>query len=138
MRDIICSGCSHTNFRGLQKESILNGYIPPIKVNFINGSYPEVIHRNYGNKVYNAGFLSNSVATSVLSIISIATRLMKEGNTNFSIILQSTDFERQHLYFSDDVKKLKKINENRKWPVNNNYLFKNNKSIKNNRQYIKR
>jgi hypothetical protein len=128
MRDIICCGCSHTNFRTLQTESILNGYIPPIEDNFTNNSYPEAIHRNYGNKVYNAGLLGNSVSTSVLSIISIATRLLKEGNNNFSIILQSTDFERQHLYFSDDVKKLKKINENRKWPVNNNYLFKNNTS----------
>jgi hypothetical protein len=128
MRDIICSGCSHTNFRGLQKESILNGYIPPIKNSFGNGSYPEAIHRNYGNKVYNVGLLGNSVSTSVLSIISVAQRLLNEGNTNFSIILQSTDFERQHLYFSENIKKLKKINENRKWPVNNNYLFKNNTS----------
>jgi hypothetical protein len=93
MRDIICSGCSHTNFRTLQKESILNGYIPPIKDSFTNGSYPEAIHRNYGNKVYNAGLLGNSVSTSVLSIISIAQRLLKEGNTNFSIILQSTDLK---------------------------------------------
>ena len=110
MRDIICSGCSHTNFRNLQKESILNGYMPPIEDSFGNGSYPEVIHRNYGNKVYNAGLMGNSVSTSVLSIISIASKLLKEGNTNFSVILQCTDFERQHLYFSDDVKKLKKIN----------------------------
>lgn len=128
MRDIICSGCSHTNFRTLQKESILNGYIPLIKDSFGNGSYPEAIHRNYGNKVYNVGLLGNSVSTSVLSIISVAQRLLNQGNTNFSIILQSTDFERQHLYFSDNIKKLKKINENIKWPVNNNYLFKNNTS----------
>lgn len=128
MRDIICAGCSHTNFRTLQTESILNGYIPPIKDNFTNNSYPEAIHRNYGNKVYNAGLISNSVSTSVLSIISIATRLMKEGNTNFSIILQSTDFERQHLYLSDEVRKIKNINKNIKRPFTNNYLFKNNKS----------
>jgi hypothetical protein len=127
MRDIICSGCSFTNFRTLQNKSILNGYIPPIKDNFINGSYPEAIHRNYGNNVYNVGLLGNSVSTSVLSAISVASRLLKEGNNNFSIILQSTDFERQHLYFSNDVKEIKKIKKNT-WPINNNYLLNNDSS----------
>jgi len=123
MRDIICSGCSFTNFRNLERERILYGHTPPIDRCFTNGSYPEAIHRNYGNKVYNAGLMSNSVSTSVLSIISIATRLMKEGNTNFSIILQSTDFERQSIYAPDYFRKIKKIKSNTLWPKNNNYLF---------------
>ena len=102
--------------------------MPPIKDSFENGSYPEVIHRNYGNKVYNLGLMSNSVSTSVLSTISTANRLISEGNNNFSIIFQSTDFERQHIYYSDNVRKLKGIESNLKNPKNNNYLLKNNNS----------
>lgn len=128
MRDIICAGCSHTSFRKLLPERVLYGHTPNKRKYFFNGSYPESIHRNFGNKVYNAGLMSNSVAGSVLSVMSIASRLMKEGNNNFSIILQSTDFERQHLYLSDEVRKFKKINEKAEWPLTNNYLFKNNTS----------
>jgi hypothetical protein len=105
-----------------------DGITPHIDVNFTNGSYPEVIHRNFGNKVYNLGLMSNSISTSVLSAISTANRLLLEGNNNFSIIFQSTDFERQHIYYSDDVRKLKGIESNLKFPKNNNYLFKNNNS----------
>ena len=125
MRDIIVAGCSFTNFRNLQKERILDGYTPSVDECFTNGSYPEAIHRNYGNKVYNAGVMGNSVGTSVLSIISIASRLLKEGNNNFSIILQSTDFDRQGLYFPDYLKKIKNIGKNVIGPLNNNYLFGN-------------
>ncbi len=127
-RDIICAGCSHTSFRKLLPERVLDGYTPPADKFFYNGSYPEAIHRNFGNKVYNAGLMSNSVAGSVLSIMSIASRLLREGNNNFSVILQATDFERQHLYLSDEVRKFKKIKENVEWPITNNYLFKDNKS----------
>lgn len=122
-RDIICAGCSHTSFRRLDYERVFKGYTPSSDIFFNNGSYPEAIHRNFGNKVYNAGLMANSVAGSVLSIMSIASRLMREGNNNFSIILQTTDFERQHLYMSNEVRKMKGINKNSKWPVNNNYLF---------------
>lgn len=123
MKDIICAGCSFTNFRDLQKDSILFGHTPTNIERFTNGSYPEAINRNYGNKVYNAGMLSNSVSTSVLSIISIASRLLKEGNTNFSIILQSTDLIRQGIYIPDYFKKIKNIKKDVTWPKNNNYLF---------------
>jgi hypothetical protein len=125
MRDIIVAGCSFTNFRNLQRERILHGHTPPVDRCFTHGSYPEAIHRNYGNKVYNAGVMGNSVSTSVLSIISIASRLLKEGNTNFSVILQSTDFDRQGIYFPDYLKKIKKIKQNVVGPSNNNYLFGN-------------
>jgi hypothetical protein len=128
LRDIICVGCSHTNFRRLDPVRVLNGYTPSIDEDFTNGSYPEVIHRNFGNKVYNLGLLSNSVSTSVLSAISTANRLMSEGNKNFSIIFQCTDFERQHIYYSDSVRKLKGIDSNLQWPINNNYLFSKNNS----------
>lgn len=123
MKDIICAGCSFTNFGDLQKESILFGHTSITTERFINGSYPEAIHRNYGNKVYNAGMLSNSVSTSVLSIISIASRLLKEGNSNFSVILQSTDLIRQGIYIPDYFKKIKNIKTDLAWPKNNNYLF---------------
>lgn len=123
MRDIIVAGCSFTNFRNLQRERILYGHTPPADRLFTNGSYPEAIHRNYGNKVYNAGLMSNSVSTSVLSIISIASRLLREGNTNFSVILQSTDLDRQGIYVPDYFRKLKNIKPNTLWPKNNNYLF---------------
>lgn len=128
MRDIICAGCSHTNYRELDPVRVLDGITPHINENFTNGSYPEVIHRNFGNKVYNLGLMSNSVSTSVLSVISKANKLISEGNNNFSIIFQSTDFERQHIYYSDDIRKLKGIESNLKFPKNNNYLFKNNNS----------
>jgi hypothetical protein len=128
MRDIICAGCSFTNFRNLQRERILYGHTPPVDRCFTNGSYPEAIHRNYGNKVYNAGLMSNSVSTSVLSIISIASRLLKSGNTNFSIILQSTDLDRQGIYVPDYYRKIKNIKPNTLWPKNNNYLFGNDES----------
>jgi len=123
MRDIICSGCSFTNYRDLQKERILYGYTPTVDERFINGSYPEAINRNYGNKVYNSGLMGNSVSTSVLSILSIANRLMKSGNNNFSVILQSTDFERRGMYVPDYYRKIKNIKNNPVWPKNNNYLF---------------
>lgn len=137
MRDIICAGCSHTSYRKLSRELITDGYIPNMMYGYTpqtdvyhtkNSSYPEAICRNFGNKVYNAGLMSNSVASSVLSIMSIASRLMRQGNNNFSVILQSTDFERQHLYLSDDVRKFKKINKTSKRPLTNNYLFGDNTS----------
>ena len=128
MRDIICAGCSHTSFRQLEYERAILGHTPPIEECFHNGSYPESIHRNFGNKVYNIGLMSNSISTSVLSTISTANRLISEGNNNFSIIFQSTDFERQHIYYSDNVRKLKGIESNLKSPKNNNYLLKNNNS----------
>jgi hypothetical protein len=128
MRDIICAGCSHTSFRKLDYMRVQHGHTPPVDAVFTNGSYPEVIHRNFGNKVYNAGLMSNSIASSVLSTMSIASRLLREGNNNFSIILQATDFERQHLYVSDEVKHIKGININSEWPANNNYLFNDNLS----------
>jgi hypothetical protein len=128
MRDIICSGCSFTNFRDLQKERVLDGYTPTVDERFQNGSYPEAIHRNYGNKVYNSGLMGNSVSTSVLSILSIANRLLKSGNDNFSVILQSTDFERRGIYVPDYYRKIKNIKSNPVWPKNNNYLFGNDDS----------
>lgn len=128
MRDIICVGCSHTSYRKLDPNRVIDGYTPSILEQFTNGSYPEVIHRNFGNKVYNLGLMSNSVSTSVLSAISTANRLMSEGNNNFSIVFQCTDFERQHIYYSDNVRKLKGIESNLKTPLNNNYLLKNNNS----------
>jgi hypothetical protein len=128
MRDIICAGCSHTSYRQLQYERAILGYTPPTNECFYNGSYPESIHRNFGNKVYNIGLLGNSVASSVLSTMSVANKLLKEGNTNFSIILQSTDFERQHLYLSSEVRKLKDIDGNINFPPTNNYLFNKNSS----------
>jgi hypothetical protein len=128
MRDIICAGCSHTSFRELEYDRVINGFTPPINTYFNNGSYPEAIHRNFGNKVYNAGLKGNSIAGSVLSIISIASRLLNQGNNNFSIILQATDFERQQLYLTEELKIIKNINKNSLRPTNNNYLFNNDSS----------
>jgi hypothetical protein len=128
MRDIIVAGCSFTNFRDLQKERVLDGHTPTADEQFRNGSYPEAIHRNYGNKVYNSGLMGNSVSTSVLSILSIANRLMKSGNNNFSVILQSTDFERRGIYVPDYYRKIKNIKNNAVWPKNNNYLFSDDNS----------
>lgn len=122
-RDIICSGCSFTNFGDIQKERVVNGVTPSVDEYFTKGSYPEAIVRNYGNKVYNSGLMSNSVSTSVLSLLSISNRLMGEGNDNFSIILQSTDLERQAVYVPDYYRKIKNIKSNMMWPKNNNYLF---------------
>jgi len=38
MRDIICAGCSFTNFRNLERERILYGHTPPVDRCFTNGS----------------------------------------------------------------------------------------------------
>jgi hypothetical protein len=67
--------------------------------------------------------MGNSVSTSVLSILSTANRLIKLGNNNFSVILQSTDFERRGIYVPDYYRKIKNIKNNAVWPKNNNYLF---------------
>jgi hypothetical protein len=128
MKDVICAGCSFTSFRLLEAERVLEGVTPPIDGISPLGSYPEAIHRNFGNRVYNSGMAGNNVATSVLSIISTANRLLKEGNTNLSVILQCTEFTRQSFYFPSNFQIRKNIGIDTSNVRNNNYLFTDDNS----------
>lgn len=122
MRDIICSGCSFTNFELINEDKVVNGITPEIDGVNPLGSYPEAIHRNFGHKVYNAGMAGNNISTSVLSIISIADRLMREGK-NISVILQCTEFTRVSRYFPTSFQIIKNIAGDASSVRNNNYLF---------------
>jgi hypothetical protein len=122
MKDVICAGCSFTSFRLLEAERVLEGITPPTDGISPLGSYPEAIHRNFGNKVYNSGMAGNNIATSVLSIISTTNRLLKEGNTNLSVILQCTEFTRQSFYLPSNFQQRKRV-EACDLVRNNNYLF---------------
>lgn len=122
MREIICAGCSFTNFNTLNEDMVLNGMTPDIDGVSPLGSYPEAIHRNYRNKVYNAGMAGNNISTSVLSILSIADRLLKEGK-KISIILQCTEFTRKSHYFPISFQIIKNIASDNSSVRNNNYLF---------------
>ena len=128
MRDIICAGCSFTSFRLLEKEVVIDGITPPMGDIYPLGSYPEAINRNFGNKVYNSGMAGNNIATSVLSIISTANRLLKEGNTNLSVILQCTEFTRQSFYFPSNFQIRRNIGIDTTNVRNNNYLFTDDNS----------
>lgn len=122
MRHIICAGCSFTNFNTLSEDMVINGVTPEIDGISPLGSYPEAIHRNFNNKVYNAGMAGNSIATSVLSILSIADRLIKKGE-KISIILQCTEFTRKSQYFPVSFQIIKSIGGDNSSVRNNNYLF---------------
>lgn len=122
MREIICAGCSFTNFNTLNEDMVLNGVTPEIDGVSPLGSYPESIHRNFKNRVYNAGMAGNSIAASVLSIISIADRLLKEGK-KVSVILQCTEFTRKSHYFPVSFQIIKNIGGDDSSVRNNNYLF---------------
>jgi hypothetical protein len=94
MKDIICVGGSNTSFRRPEKERFKDAYCPIGTHPDANiGSYPEAIHRNFGNKVYNLGVASNTVQAAVLSTISLATKLLNDGNNNFSIIFNCFIFQ---------------------------------------------
>ena len=129
MRDIICVGGSNTSFRRPDKRRFYEGYCPDADdANASTGSYPEVIHRNFGNKVYNLGVAGNTIEACILSVISFSNKLLKEGNTNFSIIFNCPDFYRKSLYLSDSMRKIKNIKDDLINPVNNNYLFTDTQS----------
>ena len=122
MREIICAGCSFTNFNTLSEDGVLNGITPEIDNIKPLGSYPEAIHRNYKNKVYNAGMAGNNISTSVLSILSIADRLLKEGK-KISIILQCTEFTRRAHYFPTSFQIRKNLGGDDSSVRNNSYLL---------------
>jgi len=122
MREIICAGCSFTNFNTLSEDAVIHGITPEIDGINPLGSYPEAIHRNYRNKVYNAGMAGNNISTSVLSLISIAERLLKE-HKKISIILQCTEFTRQSHYFPASFQIMRNIAGDGAAVRNNNYLF---------------
>jgi len=128
MRDIICVGGSNTSYRRPQKNRFKDGYCPTGEYNDNIGSYPEAIHTNFGNKVYNLGVAGNSVQACVLSVISLANEFITNGNTNFSIIFNCSEFYRQSMYFSDKMLSIKNITNIKNNPVVNNYLFENDKS----------
>lgn len=122
MRDIICSGCSFTNFEFINEDKVLRGITPEIDGINPLGSYPEAIHRNFGHKVYNAGMAGNDISTSVLSIISVADRLLKEGR-QVSVILQCTEFTRQSHYMPVSFQIMKNIAGEASSVRNNTFLF---------------
>lgn len=122
MRDIICSGCSFTNFELINEDKVIRGITPEIDGINPLGSYPEAIHRNYKNKVYNAGMAGNNISTSVLSLISIADRLLKEDR-DISIILQCTEFTRTSQYIPVSFQIRKNIAGDDAAVRNNTYLF---------------
>jgi hypothetical protein len=129
MRDIICCGGSNTSYRIADKNIFYKGKLPtPGMDECLLGSYPDVIQRNFGCKVYNLGVMSNSVQPSVLSIISFASKLLNEGNTNFSIIFNCSDWYRQSFYFSKNTRQIKGIKSKLNNPVLNNYLFSDDES----------
>jgi hypothetical protein len=127
MRDIICSGCSFTNFEFINEDKVLRGITPEIDGVNPLGSYPEAIHRNFGHKVYNAGMAGNNISSSVLSIISIADRLLKEGR-KISIILQCTEFTRQSYYMPVSFQIMKNVAGDTNSVRNNTYLFDGSES----------
>ena len=87
MKDIICVGGSNTSFRRPEKERFKDAYCPIGTHRDANiGSYPEAIHRNFGNKVYNLGVASNTVQAAVLSTISLATKLLNDGNRLLNLV----------------------------------------------------
>jgi len=122
MREIICSGCSFTNFELVNEDKVIRGITPEIDGINPLGSYPEAIHRICGHKVYNAGMAGNDIATSVLSIISIADRLLKE-NKDISIILQCTEFTRTSNYLPISFQIRKNVAGDNSSVRNNTYLF---------------
>lgn len=129
MREIICVGGSNTSYRRPDKLRFYDGYCPDINdKNAGTGSYPEAIHRNFGNKVYNLGVASNTIQCSVLSVISFSQKLLNNGNTNFSIIFNATDLQRKSIYFSNNTRIIKNIPDDISYPILNNYLFDNTKS----------
>jgi hypothetical protein len=129
MKDIICVGGSNTSYRRPGKKRFTEAYCPSIgSQDADTGSYPEVIHRNFGNKVYNLGVASNTVQAAVLSTISLSNKLLNENNHNFSIIFNCPDFYRQSFYVSDKMRKIKNIKDDLVNPINNNYLFGENQS----------
>lgn len=129
MRDIICCGGSNTSYRIANKEIFYSGNLPtPGMDDALVGSYPDVIQREYGNRVYNLGVMSNSVQPSVLSIISFATKLLNNGNNNFSIIFNCSDWYRQAFYFSKETRQRVGIKNKLSNPVLNNYLFSDDQS----------
>ena len=95
MRDIICVGGSNTSYRRPDKKMFKEGYCSTPGHNDNISSYPEAIHSNFGNKVYNLGVAGNSVQACVLSVISLANEFINKGNTNFSIIFNCSEFYRQ-------------------------------------------
>jgi hypothetical protein len=122
MKEIICSGGSNTSYRNADKNVFYQG-IGGLNQNYGTNSFPEVIHNLYGNKIYNLAVAGNSVEPAVLSIISFATKLIKEGNSNFSIILNCPDFYRPSVYFSKETLHRKGIYKRMGSPVPNSYLF---------------
>ncbi|NDB29459.1 hypothetical protein EB155_07195, partial [archaeon] len=127
MRDIICSGCSFTNFEFINEDKVLRGITPEIDGVNPLGSYPEAIHRNFGHKVYNAGMAGNNISSSVLSIIAIADRLIKEGR-KVSVILQCTEFTRQSYYMPVSFQIMKNVAGDTNAVRNNTYLFDGSES----------
>jgi hypothetical protein len=129
MKDIICVGGSNTSFRRPDERRFYKGYCPDTNdMDCGNGSYPEAIHRNFRNKVYNLGVAGNTIEACVLSVISFSSKLLKEGNNNFSIIFNCPDFYRKSFYLSDSMRKIKNIKDDLINPINNNYLFTNTQS----------
>lgn len=121
MREIICCGGSNTSHREAKKDIFYDGCGGYNKWFEFNG-YPEAIRHLYGNTIYNLGVASNSIDAAVLSIISLATKLLKEKK-EISIIYNCNDFYRPSFYLSKSF-----LNKNgifKKIPVNylNNYLF---------------
>lgn len=100
---------------------VIDGLTPEIDGVNPLGSYPESIHRNFGHKVYNLGMAGNNIATSVLSLIATADRLLKE-NKDIFLILQCTEFTRQSFYLPSSFQIRKNIGIDDA-VRNNNYLF---------------
>lgn len=121
MREVVCAGCSFTNFNTLDKGMAYNGITPEVDGVKPMGSYPEAIHRNFKNKVYNLGMAGNNIATSVLSLIATADRLLKEKKDIF-LILQCTEFTRKSFYLPSSFQIRKNIGIDDA-VRNNNYLF---------------
>lgn len=121
MREIICCGGSNTSHRTTRQE-IFYGGSGGANLNFEYNSWPEAIHNLYGNKIYNLGVASNSIDAAVLSIISLATKLLNE-NKEISIIYNCNDFYRPSFYCSKNF--LNQRGVFKKFPNQylNNYLF---------------
>jgi hypothetical protein len=127
MKDIVCAGCSFTNFDILDERKVIDGLTPQMDGVNPLGSYPEAIHRNFKNKVYNLGMAGNNISTSVLSLISTADRLLNDGR-DISIILQCTEFTRQSFYLPTSFQIRKDIGGDNSSVRNNNYLFDGSES----------
>lgn len=121
MKEVVCAGCSFTNFDTLDKKMAYDGITPCVDGVNPMGSYPESIHRSFKNKVYNLGMAGNNIATSVLSLITTADRLLKEKKDIF-LILQCTEFTRKSFYLPSNFQIIKNIGVDDA-VRNNNYLF---------------